>query len=109
LGERKLAQRVHIGVVCSSTAAGPTFEAGAIRMGMRVVTAAVWHVSLAAGRMHATVIGDTAPRGICGSGLVDAVAASLHNGSILASVGIANGTKIFPVAKPVVLYQSDVP
>ena len=96
------------GVVCASTAAGPAFEAGAIRMGMRAVTGAVSHVSLGDGRMIARVIGDAAPRGICGSGLVDAVAAGLRSGAILPSGRIANGTKVFPVLEPVVLWQSDV-
>ena len=32
------------GIVCASTAAGPAFEAGAIRMGMRAVTGAVSYV-----------------------------------------------------------------
>jgi uncharacterized 2Fe-2S/4Fe-4S cluster protein (DUF4445 family) len=96
------------GVVCASTAAGPAFEAGAIRMGMRAVTGAVSHVSVHGARVRATVIGDAAPRGICGSGLVDAVAAGLYSGAICASGRIANGSKIFPVAEPVVLYQSDV-
>jgi uncharacterized 2Fe-2S/4Fe-4S cluster protein (DUF4445 family) len=58
--------------------------------------------------MHSTVIGDAAPRGICGSGLVDAVAAGLRSGAILRSGRIADGTKIFPVVEPVVLSQSDV-
>jgi uncharacterized 2Fe-2S/4Fe-4S cluster protein (DUF4445 family) len=58
--------------------------------------------------MHSTVIGDVDPRGICGSGLVDAVAAGLEAGAILASGRIADGTKTFPVRAPVVLYQSDV-
>ena len=96
------------GIICTSTAAGPAFEAGSIRMGMRAVTGAIAHVSLAEGAMHATVVGDTAPRGICGSGLVDAVAAGLKQGAILASGRIANGTKLFPVAHPVVLYQADI-
>ena len=96
------------GIVCASTAAGPAFEAGAIRMGMRAVTGAVSHVSLTNGRMHATVIGDVAPRGICGSGLVDAVAAGLRGSVVLPSGRIANGTKVLPVADPVVLYQSDI-
>ena len=96
------------GMVCASTAAGPAFEAGAIRMGMRAVAGAVSHVFLADGIMHATVIGDASPRGICGSGLVDAVAAGLHSRVILASGRIANGLKVLPVAGHVVLYQSDV-
>jgi uncharacterized 2Fe-2S/4Fe-4S cluster protein (DUF4445 family) len=96
------------GIVCASTAAGPAFEAGSIRMGMRAATGAISYVSLSNGEMKATVIGDVEPRGICGSGLVDAVAAGLNSGAILASGRIANGTKVFPVADPVVLYQADI-
>ena len=96
------------GVVCASTAAGPAFEAGTIRMGMRAATGAVAYVSLSEGEMKPTVIGDVEPRGICGSGLVDAVAAGLRSGAILASGRIADGSKVFPVAGPVVLYQADI-
>lgn len=96
------------GVVCASTAAGPAFEAGTIRMGMRAVTGAIAYVSLENGTLRSTVIGDVAPRGICGSGLVDAVAAGLRSAAILANGRIANGSKIFPIAAPVVLYQSDI-
>ena len=96
------------GMVCASTAAGPAFEAGAIRMGMRAVTGAVAYVALDGNEFRATVIGDVAPRGICGSGLVDAVAACLRTGAILASGRIADDTKLLPVAPPVVLYQADI-
>jgi uncharacterized 2Fe-2S/4Fe-4S cluster protein (DUF4445 family) len=77
-------------------------------MGMRAATGAISYVSLVGGEMKATVIGDVEPRGICGSGLVDAVAAGLRSGAILASGRVANGTKLFPVAEPVVLYQADI-
>lgn len=96
------------GVVCASTAAGPAFEAGTIRMGMRAVAGAIAYVSVGEGVLHASVIGHTAPRGICGSGLVDAVAAGLEQSAILPSGRIADGSKVFPIADPVVLYQSDV-
>ena len=96
------------GIVCASTAAGPAFEAGSIRMGMRAATGAISYVSLSGGEMKATVIGNVEPRGICGSGLVDAVAAGLRSGKILASGRIADGTKLFAVAGPVVLYQADI-
>jgi uncharacterized 2Fe-2S/4Fe-4S cluster protein (DUF4445 family) len=96
------------GAVCASTAAGPAFEAGSIRMGMRAATGAISYVSLVDNEINATVIGGVAPRGICGSGLVDAVAAGLRTGAILPSGRIANGTRRFPVAGPVVLYQSDI-
>jgi uncharacterized 2Fe-2S/4Fe-4S cluster protein (DUF4445 family) len=96
------------GIVCASTAAGPAFEAGAIQMGMRAVTGAIAYVALAHDALRPTVIGDVAPRGICGSGLVDAVAAGLRSGQILPNGRIADGSRIFPVAPPVVLYQSDI-
>jgi uncharacterized 2Fe-2S/4Fe-4S cluster protein (DUF4445 family) len=95
-------------IVCASTAAGPAFEAGAIRMGMRAVTGAISHVAQVGDELRSTVIGDVEPRGICGSGLVDAVAAGLRNGAILPSGRIADGAKVYRVAGPVVLYQSDI-
>jgi uncharacterized 2Fe-2S/4Fe-4S cluster protein (DUF4445 family) len=72
------------GIVCASTAAGPAFEAGSIRMGMRAATKADLVRRAWGRRVKATVIGDVEPRGICGSGLVDAVAAGLRSGAILA-------------------------
>lgn len=96
------------GVVCASTAAGPAFEAGTIRMGMRATAGAVTHVWATGDMRHASVIGLAAPRGICGSGLVDAVAAGLESAAILPSGRIADGSKVFPVVEPVVLYQSDI-
>jgi uncharacterized 2Fe-2S/4Fe-4S cluster protein (DUF4445 family) len=96
------------GILCASTAAGPAFEAGAIRMGMRAVAGAISRVSYSNGNMQATVIGNGEARGICGSGLVDAVATGLESGAILPSGRIANRTKIFPVCEPVVLDQADI-
>ena len=62
--------------VCS-TAAGPAFEGVGITMGMRGAEGAVDKVEVVDGELFAHVIGDTEPLGICGSGLVDAVAAML--------------------------------
>jgi uncharacterized 2Fe-2S/4Fe-4S cluster protein (DUF4445 family) len=96
------------GILCASTAAGPAFEAGAIRMGMRAVTGAISQVSLSQGEMRATVIGGAEARGICGSGLVDAVAAGLESDGILHSGRIADRSKYIPVQAPVVLFQADI-
>ena len=96
------------GIVCASTAAGPAFEAGSIRMGMRAATGAISHVSLDQDVMRATMIGDVEARGICGSGLVDAVAVGLQTGAVLPSGRIANGTRLFPVSDPVILFQADI-
>ena len=63
-------------LVCS-TAAGPAFEGVGISMGMRGEEGAISAVTLANGQMCADVIGGGMPRGICGSGLVDAAACLL--------------------------------
>jgi uncharacterized 2Fe-2S/4Fe-4S cluster protein (DUF4445 family) len=95
-------------ILYASTAAGPAFEAASIRMGMRATSGAISRVSHSNGETHVTVIGDQEPRGICGSGLVDAIAVGLESGAILPSGRVANGTKIFSVAGPVILYQADI-
>ena len=77
-------------------------------MGMRAASGAISHVALSNGQLRATVIGDLEPRGICGSGLVDAVAVGLETGAILPSGRIADGTKKFMVKEPVLLHQADI-
>lgn len=61
-------------IVCASTAAGPAFEGANISMGMRAVTGAISSFSLDIENIEAHVIGNTSPKGICGSALIDAVA-----------------------------------
>ena len=63
--------------VCS-TAAGPAFEGAGISMGMRGETGAIDRVSLYENKLIPHVIGEIEPKGICGSGLVDAVASLLE-------------------------------
>jgi uncharacterized 2Fe-2S/4Fe-4S cluster protein (DUF4445 family) len=60
-------------VVVASAPAGPAFEGGAVRCGMPAVEGAIARVKLSP-EIELEVIGDGAPRGVCGSGLVDAVA-----------------------------------
>jgi uncharacterized 2Fe-2S/4Fe-4S cluster protein (DUF4445 family) len=61
------------GVVATAAPAGPAFEAAQIRCGMRAAEGAIEGVALA-DDLTLEVIGDTDPIGMCGSGLVDAVA-----------------------------------
>ncbi len=62
-----------------STAAGPAFEGAGISMGMGGQPGAIDRVWLTPdGSLDAHVIGDKAPAGLCGSGLVDAVACLLE-------------------------------
>ena len=62
------------GVVATAAPAGPAFEAAQIRCGMRAAEGAIEGVSIGEGEMAIEVIGDVDPVGLCGSGLVDAVA-----------------------------------
>ncbi len=66
--------------LCASTAAGPAFEAGRIRMGMRAASGAISQVTLDGNAFDCHVLGGVSARGICGSGLVDAVAAAFESG-----------------------------
>ena len=62
------------GVVCTAAPAGPAFEAAQIACGMRAAEGAIEVVRLRDGTVELDVIGEAEPAGICGSGLVDAVA-----------------------------------
>ena len=68
-------------VVACSTAAGPAFEGAHLSCGMRAADGAIDSVSID-GAVHWHTIGESAPRGVCGSGLVDLVAEMLRAGLI---------------------------
>jgi uncharacterized 2Fe-2S/4Fe-4S cluster protein (DUF4445 family) len=57
-----------------SCASGPAFEGAHIRFGMRAASGAIEHVRLEKERLEIQTIAGEAPVGICGSGLLDAVA-----------------------------------
>ncbi len=95
-------------MLCASTAAGPAFEGARISMGMRAATGAISEVDVVAGRTECRVLGNETPRGICGSGLVDAVAAGLDLGIIAPSGRLACGPAAWMLAPPVSLIQSDI-
>ncbi|HSD03489.1 MAG TPA: ASKHA domain-containing protein [Gaiellales bacterium] len=61
-------------VVSTAAPAGPAFEAAQIRCGMRAAEGAIEGVKISGDDIALEVIGDAAPVGMCGSGLVDAVA-----------------------------------
>jgi uncharacterized 2Fe-2S/4Fe-4S cluster protein (DUF4445 family) len=61
-------------LVGTAAPAGPAFEGAAIRCGMRASDGAIEVVTMTPDSLELTVIGDAPPAGLCGSGLVDAVA-----------------------------------
>ena len=68
--------------VCCSTAAGPALEGAQIRFGMTAAPGAVSEVRYEDGRVVCSVIGGGEPAGLCGSGLIDAVAVMLDLGAV---------------------------
>jgi uncharacterized 2Fe-2S/4Fe-4S cluster protein (DUF4445 family) len=67
-------------VVATAAPAGPAFEAAQIRCGMRAAEGAIEGVKIDGDSLTLEVIGDAEPVGMCGSGLVDAVAELVHCG-----------------------------
>jgi uncharacterized 2Fe-2S/4Fe-4S cluster protein (DUF4445 family) len=65
-------------ILCTSTAAGPAFEGARISQGMIAATGAISEVTVEDGWVQCRVLGGGEARGLCGSGLVDAVAAGLE-------------------------------
>lgn len=78
-------------ILACSTAAGPAFEGAQIKHGMRAAEGAIEAVYLdnAAGTCKIEVIGDKKAKGICGSGILDAVA-QLYQAGIIDFKGAFN-------------------
>jgi uncharacterized 2Fe-2S/4Fe-4S cluster protein (DUF4445 family) len=63
------------GEICSvSCASGPAFEGAHIKHGMRAANGAIERLRLADGKVEYQTIGGAPPTGLCGSGILDAVA-----------------------------------
>ncbi len=69
-------------LIACSAPAGPALEGAQIRHGMRGAIGAIDRVWREGDEIRYHVIGDGAPQGICGSGLIDAVAVALDAGLI---------------------------
>jgi uncharacterized 2Fe-2S/4Fe-4S cluster protein (DUF4445 family) len=68
-------------ILAASCPAGPAFEGGAIACGMPALDGAIEEVAIDHdGKFRIGVIGDVAPEGICGSGLVDVLSELLRTG-----------------------------
>ncbi|MGC1185796.1 MAG: ASKHA domain-containing protein [Candidatus Acidiferrales bacterium] len=68
-------------ILAASCPAGPAFEGGAIACGMPALDGAIEEVAMGDdGTVRIGVIGDIAPEGICGSGLVDVLSELLRTG-----------------------------
>ncbi len=73
-------------ILCCSTAAGPAFEGGHIRWGMRASAGAVEKVRIDPRSLEISLetIEDQPPQGLCGSGILSLVAEMIRGGVLLA-------------------------
>lgn len=100
-------------MVACSTAAGPALEGANITFGMRGGTGAVDHIWAENGQLCYSVIGGVAPTGICGSGIVDAVAALLELKLInrrgrIQTTREKDGQRVIYLSDSVYLTQEDI-
>lgn len=105
--------------IACSTAAGPALEGAKISCGMRGTQGAVEHVDLEDGGLRCQVIGGGPAQGICGSGLIDGIAALLKLGAMdesgkLCGDGKVDGSEVYWLIRPeqgqkgVFLSQKDI-
>jgi len=100
----------------AATAAGPAFEGARIQYGTLAIPGAIEHVEIESGRIRVSTIGNKPPIGICGSGLIDAVAVLLDHGIILPSGRFADKQPCFElvsaaesgIGEAIVLTQQDI-
>lgn len=95
---------------CCSTAAGPAWEGAGIRMGCSARSGAISRVTRSGSSLLCTVLGNVPADGICGSGLIDAVACLLDAGSIAPNgrLTLPSSDRIRLGDTEVFLYQQDI-
>src|SRR3989338_2631556 len=62
-----------------STSAGPCFEGGGLKSGIRAMKGAIQNISIKDNSIEVQTIGNLPPKGICGSGIVDIISELLKN------------------------------
>ncbi len=67
---------------CVSCASGPAFEGAHIEFGMRAAPGAIERVEIDGKTVHYQTIGGVPPVGICGSGILDALAQLYQNNAV---------------------------
>jgi uncharacterized 2Fe-2S/4Fe-4S cluster protein (DUF4445 family) len=95
-------------LLCASTAAGPAFEGAKISMGMLATMGAISSVEYDHAGLRCNVIGNVPAMGICGSGLIDAVAILLDRGVVGNFGEILNGDTEIALTQNVILTAKDI-
>ncbi|NYT11929.1 MAG: DUF4445 domain-containing protein [Methanomassiliicoccales archaeon] len=114
------------GIISASCAAGPAFEGASLKCGIRGVPGAIDHLTID-DDVHYSTIGGLSPKGICGSGAVDAVWEMFKAGVIdqsgriieeldIPRIRVIDGQSEFVIAtgeesamgEPIVITQDDI-
>lgn len=95
-------------LLCASTAAGPAFEGAKISQGMQAVTGAISSITGLEQGWKCQVIGNVKSRGICGSGLIDAVSILMEKDLIGVFGEIQSGAPEIALDPRVKLSQNDI-
>ncbi len=98
------------GIWSCSTASGPAFEGAHIKNGMRAANGAVEKVRIIEDEVIYKTIDDEKARGICGSGIIDAIAEMLKCGALDTSGKLVEGHKgvrVTPMGKEFVLVPKE--
>ena len=82
----------HGRITCCSCASGPAFEGAHIHEGMRAAPGAIERARWSEGKILWQTIADQPPVGICGSGILDVVAALLDGGQIKPTGALQTGS-----------------
>jgi uncharacterized 2Fe-2S/4Fe-4S cluster protein (DUF4445 family) len=94
---------------CASAAAGPALEGAEISCGVGSILGAINKVEWMDNKINWTTIGAKDPIGICGCGLIDAMALMLEQGVIDETGAFADDdTEDFPIAPGISLVNRDV-
>jgi len=105
-------------LMACSASTGPALEGAGVECGMIAEKGAIERVYIEDGEIRYKVIGNVAPTGICGSGIIDLVAVLVSAGIIDRSgefiagshprLGTCNGSGEFALADDVVITQDDI-
>ena len=99
-------------IMCCSSSAGPAFEGSQMTSGMLARTGAIDSIRIIDGKISYTVIGDSEPKGICGSAVIDLVAHMYLNGFIdkRGNLTERSGSKdgVFTIVDDIVITQSEI-
>lgn len=107
----EIALKTNDKILCAATAAGPAFEGANIKCGMGSIEGAICSIQSVNDTFSYDVIGNSNPKGICGSALVDIAADLLNNNHMDTTGKLVHGDKFMIYQDnetEIALFQEDI-